>query len=46
MSHTGITSNCKSCHNGTYAEGAPRDHTGNKASQDCNACHSTRTWDR
>jgi len=31
MSHSGITTNCKSCHNGTLAMGAPPSNPGNSA---------------
>jgi hypothetical protein len=44
MDHGEITGTCKSCHNGNIAEGKPNDHPG--TSEDCNECHSTRTFDR
>ncbi|MEZ5571408.1 MAG: cytochrome c3 family protein [Halioglobus sp.] len=42
FSHTGITGNCQSCHNGTTAEGKGNNHI--PTTQDCVACHATVGW--
>ena len=45
MNHTGIVSNCASCHNGTFAPGKPSGHP--RTSAPCESCHkSTTSWSR
>lgn len=48
FAHTGISSNCVSCHDGnrdaTGAIGAPNDALHNNTSADCVACHSTANY--
>ncbi|HET6473301.1 MAG TPA: cytochrome c3 family protein, partial [Pseudomonadales bacterium] len=40
--HTGVTSGCFSCHNGTKATGKPSNHI--LTDNICEACHSTLAW--
>ena len=44
VNHNDVIGTCSSCHNGTIAQGKPRDHV--STSQACGACHRTTTWDR
>ena len=45
MNHTGITSNCSSCHGGQFAgvRSKPNDHPPTTA--DCSQCHNTTSFD-
>jgi hypothetical protein len=43
--HTGITDNCRSCHNGTIATGVSSGHMTFPVNNfDCNHCHRTNAW--
>ncbi len=42
--HTGITSDCASCHDGSYATGMSDTHITITASQDCSDCHDTSAF--
>jgi hypothetical protein len=39
--HTGVTSGCSNCHNGSTATGKPANHL--PSSQDCSVCHTSTT---
>jgi hypothetical protein len=39
-----VPGTCATCHNGVYAQGKPREHP--VTTQSCDACHTTRTWDK
>ena len=45
MNHSGISTNCSSCHDGQFAgvRSKPRDHP--KTTADCSQCHSTSSFD-
>jgi hypothetical protein len=45
FSHTGITGNCASCHNGTTATGTSTGHMTFPVNNfDCSHCHTTAAW--
>ena len=46
MDHSGISSNCTSCHGGQFPDvrSKPKDHP--QTTADCSQCHSTQTFDK